>query len=148
MQTVAHDSSFADITTTMRPGGSKGAVWTGRILSGLSAAFLIFDSIGKLLLVQPAVEGTTGLGYPVSVLVPIGVVELCCVLVYLIPRAQVPGAVLLTGYLGGAIATHVRVGNPLLSHVLFPIYVAALLWGGLLLRDPRLRAFLLPRRAK
>jgi hypothetical protein len=148
MQTVTHDTSFADTITTVRLGGSKRAIWTGRILSGLSTAFLIFDSIGKLLLVQPVIEGTASLGYPVSVIVPIGVVELFCVLVYLIPRTAVPGAVLLTGYLGGAIATHVRVGSPLFSHVLFPTYVAAFLWGGLLLRDRRLRAFLRPRRSK
>lgn len=116
--------------------------WTGRVLSGLAAAFLIFDSIGKLLRVQPVIEGTVSLGYPVSVIFPLGVTLLTCVLIYLVPRTAVLGALLLTGYLGGAVATHVRVGHPLLSHALFPTYVAAMLWGGLILRDRRLRVFL------
>lgn len=148
MQTVAHDSSFAHTGGASAAAGSQRALWTGRILSGLAVAFLIFDSVGKLLRVQPVVEGTVVLGYPVSVIVPLGVTLLTCVLVYLVPRTAVLGAVLLTGYLGGAVATHVRVGNPLFSHVLFPTYVAALLWGGLLLRDRRLRTFLPLRRAE
>jgi hypothetical protein len=127
---------------------SKTAVVTGRILSGLAAAFLVFDSVGKLLRVQPVVEGTASLGYPVSVIFPLGVTLLTCVFVYLMPRTAVLGALLLTGYLGGAVATHVRVGSPVFSHVLFPTYVAALLWGGLMLRDSRLRAFLPVRRAQ
>jgi len=121
---------------------SKAAVWTGRVLGGLAAAFLVFDSIGKLLRVQPVIDGTVSLGYPVGVIIPLGVTLLTCVLVYLVPRTAVLGALLLTGYLGGAVATHVRVGNPLFTHTLFPTYVAALLWGGLMLRDRRLRAFL------
>ena len=121
---------------------SKAAVWTGRVLGGLAAAFLVFDSIGKLLRVQPVIDGTVGLGYPVGVIIPLGVTLLTSVLVYLVPRPAVLGALLLTGYLGGAVATHVRVGNPLFTHTLFPTYVAALLWGGLMLRDRRLRAFL------
>jgi hypothetical protein len=127
---------------------SKAAVVTGRILSGLAAAFLVFDSVGKLLRVQPVVEGTASLGYPVSVIFPLGVTLLTCVFVYLMPRTAVLGALLLTGYLGGAVATHVRVGSPVFSHVLFPTYVAALVWGGLMLRDRRLRAFLPVRRAQ
>ena len=80
------------------------------------------------------------LGYPVSLALGIGAVELACLVLYVIPRTSVLGAILLTGYLGGAVATHVRVGSPLLTHVLFPIYVAALVWGGLFLREGRLRA--------
>jgi hypothetical protein len=94
----------------------------------------------------PAVEATTQLGYPQSVIVPLGLVQLACLIVYLIPRTSVLGAVLWTGYLGGAVATHVRVGSPLFSHTLFPIYIAVLLWGRLWLRDRRVRA-LLPMRA-
>ena len=105
-------------------------------------AFLIFDSVGKLLEVQPVIDGTRQLGYPPEIVFSLGVTLLSCVLAYLIPRTSVLGAVLLTGYLGGAVATHVRVGSPLFTHVLFPAYVAALLWGGLMLRDARLRAFL------
>ena len=94
--------------------------------------------------VTVAVEGTTQLGYPASVIVPIGIVQVVCLLLYVLPRTAVLGAVLWTGYLGGAIATHVRIGNPLFTFVLFPVYVAGLLWGGLWLRDRRVRALLSP----
>jgi hypothetical protein len=116
--------------------------WTGRALSGLGVFFLLFDSTGKLLQVQPVVEGTLQLGYPREIVFTLGVVLLACVLAYVLPRTSVLGAILLTAYLGGAVATHVRVESPLFTHVLFPTYVAAVLWGGLLLRDGRLRAFL------
>ena len=106
--------------------------------------FLLFDSVGKLLKVAPVVAGTEQLGYPESVIRTLGVVLLLCVITYVIPRFSVIGAVLLTGYLGGAIATHVRVSSPLLTHVLFPIYVAIFIWGGLLLRDARVRRLLDP----
>jgi hypothetical protein len=96
----------------------------------------------KVLRLSPALEGTAQLGYPEAVVLPIGVIQLACLVVYLVPRTAVLGAVLWTGYLGGAIAAHVRVGSPLLTHTLFPIYVAALLWGGLWLRDQRVRALL------
>jgi hypothetical protein len=121
---------------------SKGALWTGRTLSTIAVLFLTFDGVAKLFRPEPVVTGTVQLGYPASVIVPLGVVLLLCVAVYAIPRTAVLGAVLLTGYLGGAIATHVRVGNPLFTHILFPIYVAAIVWGGLLLRRPRLRVLL------
>ena len=121
---------------------SKRALWTGRVLSGLGVLFLLFDASMKVLQLPPAVQGTTQLGYPESVVFGLGVLQLVCLAVYLIPRTAVLGAVLWTGYLGGAIATHVRIGNPLFSHVLFPVYVAALVWGGLWLREPRLRALL------
>ena len=121
---------------------SKTHIIIGRVLSGIAIAFLTFDSVGKLLRVQPVVEGTAELGYPVSVIVPLGIVLLSCVLIYAVPRTSVIGALLLTGYLGGAVATHVRVSNPLLSHTLFPIYVAVFVWAGLVLRDARLRILL------
>ena len=113
----------------------------GRVLSGLAVAFLLFDSAGKLFEVQPVIDGTIQLGYPRSIVFTLGVILLTCVVVYVVPRTAVLGAVLLTGYLGGAVATHVRVGSPLFTHILFPIYLGALLWGGLLLRDARLRQF-------
>ena len=116
--------------------------WAGRTLSLLAVLFLLFDSAGKLLEVAPVVAGTTALGYPARTVFAIGVIELLCVAAYVVPSTAVLGAVLLTGYLGGAIATHVRVSNPLFTHVLFPIYVAVFAWGGLLLRDAGLRAFL------
>lgn len=112
-------------------------IWTGRILSGLVVAFLLMDLSMKLLQVAPAVETTRELGYPASVVFPLGVLQLALLALYLVPRTAPLGAVLWTGYLGGAIATHVRVQNPLFSHVLFPVYVGAFLWIGLYLRDRR-----------
>jgi hypothetical protein len=117
-------------------------VVTGTVLSTSAVLFLLFDSAGKLFRVAPVVEGTAQLGYPDGTVQPIGAILLLCVIAYAIPRTAVLGAVLLTGYMGGAIATHVRVGNPLLTHALFPVYMGALLWGGLFLRDERLRTVL------
>jgi len=111
----------------------------GYVLTVLVALFLTFDTVIKVLKLAPAVQGTTKLGYPASAVLWIGLIELVCLTLYLVPRTSVLGALLLTGYLGGAIATHVRLGSPLLSHTLFPIYVALLLWGGLYLRETRLR---------
>jgi len=125
---------------------SKGRLWTGRIMSALPALFLFVDGVGKLVKPAPVVQGTVQLGYPESVLVGLGIVLLSCTVLYVIPRTAILGAILLTGYLGGAIATHVRVGSPLFSHILFPVYVAVLLWGGLYLRDERLRALIPLRR--
>ena len=118
------------------------ALWTGRFLSGLGVLFLTFDAAVKVLKLGPAIEATTQLGYPESVIVALGLIEIVCLIVYLIPRTSVLGVVLWTGYLGGAVASHVRVGNPLFSHALFPIYIAALLWIGLGLRDHRVRELL------
>jgi DoxX-like family len=120
-------------------------LWAGRILSALPVLFLLMDGIMKLVKPEPVVKATIELGYPESVIVTLGIILLVCVVFYVVPRTAVLGAILLTGYLGGAIATHVRVGNPLFSHILFPVYLAVLIWGGLLLRDPRLRAFILLR---
>ena len=125
--------------------GSKVTRWAGRIMTGLVTAFLLFDASIKLLRLDMVEQGSRELGYPPESMFGIGLVLLACLITYLIPRTAVLGAVLLTGYLGGAIATHVRVGNPLFSHVLFPIYVAALIWGGLYLRDARVRGLLAPR---
>jgi hypothetical protein len=116
------------------------ALWAGRILSGIAVLFLLFDAAVKVLQLPVAVQGTSELGYPGSVVLGLGIVQLVCLVVYLVPQTSVLGAVLWTGYLGGAVATHVRVGHPLFSHTLFPVYVAALLWAGLWLRDERLRA--------
>ena len=115
-------------------------IWTGRVLTAIAAAFLLFDSAIKFTSVAPVVDSFTELGYPLRLAVVIGAIELVCLAAYVIPATSILGVILLTGYLGGAIATHVRVGNPLFSHVLFPIYVAAMLWGGLYLRDARVRA--------
>jgi ABC-type transport system involved in cytochrome c biogenesis permease component len=121
---------------------SKKRLWVGRIMSGLAALFLLFDSSTKLLRVEAVMKAAAQIGYPPSTIFPIGLILLACVVVYLIPRTAVLGAVLLTGYLGGAVATHVRVGDPLMSHTLFPIYFAVLIWGGLYLRDGRVHALI------
>ena len=118
----------------------------GRALSGLAVAVLLFDSAGKLLQVQPVIDGTLALGYPRHFVFTLGVILLGCVVAYAVPRTSVIGALLLTGYLGGAVASQIRVEAPLATHILFPIYFAAILWGGLLLRDARLRQFLPIRR--
>jgi hypothetical protein len=120
---------------------SNKRIWTARILGGLAIAFLTFDAAIKLVRLAPAVTGTVELGYPASVAFGIGLVEILCVIAYAIPRTAIVGAVLLTGYFGGAIATHVRVGSPLATHVLSPIYFSAFIWGALALRG-RLRGLL------
>jgi hypothetical protein len=112
------------------------------VLSTLAILFLLFDGAIKVLKLPIAVESTVQLGYPEHVIAGIGIMELVCLALYAFPRTAVLGAILLTGHLGGAIATQVRVGNPLFSHILFPTYVAALLWGGLWLREERLRALI------
>jgi hypothetical protein len=121
---------------------SRKALWTGRILTGLAVLFLLFDATMKLLQPVEAIKGTTDLGWPVEVILPLGILQLILLALYLIPRTSIFGAILWTGYLGGAIATHVRIGNPLFTHILFPIYIALLLWGGLWLRDRRLRTLI------
>ena len=121
---------------------SKKRLWAGRVVSGLVVLFLLVDGIMKVMKAPVAVQGSIQLGYPESVVPGIGVVLLVCTLLYVIPRTSILGAILLTGYLGGAIATHVRVGDPLFSHVLFPVYVGVMVWGGLFLRDNRLRVLI------
>jgi len=118
---------------------SKVAVWTGRTLSSLAIAFLLLDGVMKLFTPAPVVEAMIRLGYPLSESVGIGMVLLACVALYAIPRTSFLGAILLTGYLGGAVATHVRVSDPLFSHILFPIYFGTVIWLGLFLRHQKLR---------
>jgi hypothetical protein len=111
----------------------------GRTLSALAILFLGWDAAGKLLLIEPVVKGSAALGFSLDVVFALGVVLAVSVLAYAIPATSLLGAVLITGFLGGAIATNVRIGSPLFSHVLFPVYVALFVWGGLFLRDARLR---------
>jgi hypothetical protein len=118
--------------------GSQKLAWAGRIVSALPALLLIFSGVMKLARPAPVLEGFAQFGYSESVIIGIGIVELACVAIYLIPRTAVLGAILLTGYLGGAVATHVRVADPYYG----PIIVGILVWGGLYLRDARLRAIL------
>lgn len=118
---------------------NKSSLWAGRVLSALPVLFLLLDGVMKI--VKPAfvVEATVQLGYPESVIVGLGVLLVACTILYLIPRTAVLGAILLTGYLGGAVATHVRVSGPLFS-ILMPVILGAMLWGGLYLRDERVRS--------
>lgn len=121
---------------------SRGARWTGRVLSGLVVAFLLFSGGVKVLRLEVAAESFAELGYPASVGFGIGVLEVACVLLYAWPRTAVLGAVLTTGYLGGAVATHLRLLHPWWSHTIFPVYVGAAMWLGLYLRDLRARALM------
>jgi len=123
----------------------KTTVWTGRIISSFARLFLLFDCVVKVLELAPAVEATTQLGYPAHFIVGIGVLELVCLVAYAVPRTSLLGAILLTGYLGGAVASQARVEAGLFP-VVFPIMIGALIWGGLPLRDHRLRAHMLPHR--
>lgn len=116
-------------------------LWTGRVLSGLFVLFMLGASIAPKLLGMPvAAETLVGLGWQGNYVLMIGLFELTFVVLYVIPRTSVLGAVLMTALLGGAMATHIRVGSPLFSHVLFSIYLALFMWGGLWLRSPALRA--------
>jgi DoxX-like family len=117
-------------------------VWAGRILSGLVVLFLIPDGVVKFFRPAPVVDAFAHLGWPLSNANALGVILLSCVVLYAIPRTSILGAIFLTGYLGGAVATHFRIHDPLFSHVLFPVYLGVLLWLGLYLRDERLRALL------
>ena len=121
---------------------SKAALWTGRILSGLSAAFCLMDGTMKIFKPKFVVDATVQMGIPESAIAGIGIALLVCAVLYAIPRPSILGAILLTGYLGGAIASHVRIGSPLFSHTLFGLYLGLLLWGGLYLRDGNLRALI------
>jgi hypothetical protein len=123
---------------------SKRRLWAGRIMRAFPALFLLVDGAMKLVKPEVVVTKTVELGYAESVIVPLGVVLLACTILYLIPRTAVLGAILLTGYLGGAVATHVRAGQGVFE-ITFPVMFGALLWGGLVLRDDGLRAIVLPR---
>ena len=120
-------------------GPTKTQLWSGRVMSALVVLFFLFDGVTKLLRLPPVMEATTRLGYPESSVVVIGVIALVCTVLYAIPATAALGAVMLTGFLGGATATNLRAGTPVFSHLLFPAYIGVLLWAGLLLRRPRLR---------
>ncbi|MFN0103664.1 MAG: DoxX family protein [Bryobacteraceae bacterium] len=124
-----------------QPAISRKRLWTGRILSGWAALFLLVDGVMKLFKPAVVVESTLQLGYPESAITGIGVVLLACTILYIVPRTAILGAILLTGYLGGAVATHVRVEGGWFA-VLFPVLFGVMIWGGLWLRDHRLRALI------
>jgi hypothetical protein len=118
---------------------SKGRLWTSRIMSGLVILFMLADSIFKFIQPAEVVQATTALGYSAHHIAVIGALGFISIVLYTIPRTAVLGAIILTGYFGGAIATHLRLDNPLFSHILFPVYLGVLAWGGLWLRDERVR---------
>jgi hypothetical protein len=114
-------------------------VWTGRVLSGITILFMLFDAAGKLALESHVIEATTKIGYPVAAIRPIGVIALICTILYAVPRTALLGAVLLTGFYGGAVASKIRIEDPLFSSTLFAVYLGLITWVGLYLRDERLR---------
>ena len=120
---------------------SRTSLWTGRILTGLFAVFILGASVTPKLLHMPIAEEIMAqLGWPAGFAFMIGLIELGCLILYLIPRTSVLGAVLMMGLLGGAMATQIRAGSPLFSHILFSLYLGLFMWGGLWLRNPQLRA--------
>jgi len=120
--------------------------WAGWGMTGLMIVFFLFDGVSKLVLEQHVVEATTKIGYPLDVIRPLGIIGLACTMLYAIPRTSILGAILLTGYLGGAIASKVRIEDPLFSSVLFGVYFGILVWVGLYLRDEQLRSLIPLRR--
>lgn len=126
---------MSDEAKTKRP-------WGGIIVSAVPVLFLLMDGIGKLFKPQMVIDGTLELGYQESVIIPLGIILLIATILYAFPKTSVLGAILLTGYLGGAVATHVRLSNPLFTHQLFPVYLGVLIWLGLFLRDTRLRSLI------
>ncbi|MER8408427.1 DoxX family protein [Mesorhizobium sp. M0185] len=121
---------------------SSRALWAGRVLSAVIVLFMIFDGVIKLPPLEIVTQTMVQLGWPADANVSrmLGIIGLVSTALYALPRTSVLGAILLTAYLGGAVATHVRIGSPLFSHILFGVYLGAVLWGGLYLRDPRVRA--------
>jgi hypothetical protein len=117
----------------------KKTLWIGRIVSALAVLFLLMDGVTHLMKPAPVAEAFQRLGFPLSLSGELGFIELACVVLYVIPRTSILGAILLTGYLGGAVATHLRVLDPVFDTI-FPILIGALVWGGLYLMDSRLRA--------
>jgi hypothetical protein len=135
--------AIASSESTQADSSGKGkAYWTGLVMSGLVIAFLLFDAAIKLVPITPVTETMAALGYPPGLERGLGILVLLCTLLYAVPRTAVLGAILLTGLFGGAMATHLRVGSPLFSHLLFGLYLGLLVWGGLYLRDARLRALI------
>ena len=132
-------------TDTQTVPASKGMTWTGRIISGLVVLFMLFDGITKVIKVPQVMEVAAKMGFSVNSIVGIGAVLLACTAIYIIPRTSILGAIRLTGYLGGAVATHVHAGDPVFE-MLFPVIFGVLAWGGLFFRDERVRSLIPVRR--
>jgi hypothetical protein len=131
MQTMVQTSETSNVV-----------LWTGRIMSGLVIAFMLLDGAMKLVPLDDVVATSEKMGIPGSLARTLGIIGLICTLLYAVPRTSVLGAILLTGYLGGAVASHLRLGDPIFTHTLFGLYLGLLAWGGLYLRDARLRALI------
>ena len=125
---------------------SKSMLWAGWALSALTILFMLFDGVSKLAMEHHVVEATAQIGYPTDVIRPLGIILLMCTIFYAIPRTAIFGAILLTAYLGGAVASKVRIEDPLFGSILFGVYFGILAWGGLYFRDERLRALIPLRR--
>jgi hypothetical protein len=137
--------SSADFgTAAAQQGGVTWMVWVGRVLSGLAIVFFAMDGIMKFIQPQFVIDATRGIGWPTdsATLGILGFLLLASTVLYVIPRTAPLGAILLTGYLGGAVASHARLGDPLFTHDLFGVYLGLFVWGGLWLRDPRVRALI------
>jgi hypothetical protein len=142
----ARAHAYTPASTSEGASPSKARLWVGRVLTTLTILFLTFDVVIKLIGAKAAVDGTVQLGYPAHLVTTIGWIGAVCLILYVVPRTAPFGALLWTGYLGGAVASNLRLEAPLFSHTLFPIYVAIAMWGGLYLRDARVRAALAPNR--
>lgn len=135
--TLAANALSAPVTTT-----SRGRLWTGRIVAGIVVAFMLFDAILKLINPAGVQQAFARTGWPVHLSPVLGVILLVSTILFIVPRTTILGALLLTGFLGGAVATNVRLEEPLFSHTLFPVYFGILLWGSLWLRDSRIAALI------
>ncbi len=124
------------------PAVSKRALWAGRTISTVITLLLVLDAVMKFFKPKPVVDAFAHLGIPIELDFAIGTLLLLCTLLYAAPATSILGAILLTGYLGGAVMSHLRAGDPLFTHVLFPTYLGSLIWLGLYLRDPRLRVLI------
>ena len=144
MSSATQPVTSHDDSTPFAPAPYDGAAsrWAARVMTTIAALFLLMDGAMKVVPAKVVIETMGPLGWSASAARPIGITLLVCLALYLIPRTAVLGAILLTGFFGGAIATNARVGNPLFSHVLFPVYLGILVWGGLWLRDARVRALI------
>ncbi len=138
-----NDTVLRSTSLSSPPRISK-SVWVGRIISGIAVVLMALEVIMKLARVKEAIEGTAQLGFSPSIVFPLGLIQLASLLLYVFPRTAPLGATLWTAYLGGAVAINVRMGNPMFTHILAPVYFAILIWGGLYLRDARVRAALGP----
>jgi hypothetical protein len=142
------DGITGNTALSARRAGRGRAFWAGWIMSGLTIAFMLMDATMKLLALPVVLETSAPLGFPGAGMARgLGAVLLVCTVLYVLPRTAVLGAILLTAYLGGAVATQLRVGSPLFTHMLFGVYLGVLLWGGLYLRDATLRTLFPLRRS-